>query len=55
MAGRGTGAYKPPTMKRPGDTIGGNAARVPLNEMPANEGIPSDGGGGDQKRQRLIG
>jgi DNA repair and recombination protein RAD52 len=54
MANRGQ--YKPPTMKRPIDGMGGGGlARVPLVDLPANGAIGAAIGdaGGDAKRQRL--
>jgi DNA repair and recombination protein RAD52 len=53
-AGMNRGQYKPPTMKRPNDSLlGPNAGRTPLVDLPANG--PIGGDAGDTKRQRLNG
>lgn len=49
MANRSS--YKPPTMKRPVDNVGGTGPRTPLTDLSANGHIS----GGDAKRQRLSG
>jgi DNA repair and recombination protein RAD52 len=54
-AGMNRGQYKPPTMKRPNESLlGPNAGRPPLVDLPANGPIGGDVGG-DTKRQRLNG